>query len=195
MAGAIGSSTSSSNSGTESDSSSSDSNDYRTRKRGRRRKRSKHVREVEKIKKLKSSKSKTYRRKSGKDRDKSRHPSKGDYHEPNYIALVRKDNSDSYIPFLFSLKSVNAFALFKTKVLNACSAFRTNTQLYYDDSDCKVNLSSATWESFVYFLKSRQDCAVTLQVETVSSAASAASRSAGSTRTSLFSSQLSGPST
>ena len=127
---------SSSSSGTESDSSSSDSDDYRTRKRGRRRKRSKHVREVEKIKKLKSSKSKTYRRKSEKDRDKSRHASKGDDHEPIHNALVRKDNSDSYSPFLFSLKSVNAFALFKTKVLNACSACRTNAQLYYNHSDC-----------------------------------------------------------
>ena len=195
MAEAIGSSTSSSSSGTESDSSSSDSDDYGTRKRSRRRKRTKHVREVEKIKKLKSSKSKTYRRKSGKDRDKSCHASKGDDHEPIYTALVRKDNSDSYIPFLFSLKSVNAFALFKTKVLNACSASRTNAQLYYSHSDCKVNLSSATWESFVHFLKSCQDCTVAVQVETVSSAASAALRSPGSTRTSLLSSQLSGPST
>ena len=76
--------------------------------------------DVEKeIKKLKSSKSKTYLRKSGKDCDKSRHPFKGDYHEPIYIALARKDNSDRYIPFLFSLKSVNAFALFKTNVLRA----------------------------------------------------------------------------
>ena len=56
------------------------------------------------IKKLKSSKSKTYRRKSGKDRDKSRHAFKGDDHEPIYTALVRKDNSDSHILFLFSLQ-------------------------------------------------------------------------------------------
>ena len=103
---------------------------------------------------------------------------------------MRKDNSDSFIPFLFSFKSVNAFALFKTKVLNACSASRTNVQLYYNHSDCKVTLSSATWESFVFFLKSRQDCTVTLLVETVSSAASAALRTPG-----LFSSQLSGAST
>lgn len=81
-------STSSSKCGTESNSSSSDSDHYRARKRGRRRKRSKHVREVEKIKKLRSNKSKTYRRKSGKDRDKSRHASKGDGHEPIYAALV-----------------------------------------------------------------------------------------------------------
>ena len=68
---------------------------------------------------------------------------------------VRKDNSDRYSPFLFSLKSVSVFALFKKKVLNACSASRTNAQLYCNHSDCKVNLSSATWELFVYFLKSR----------------------------------------
>jgi len=43
---------------------------------------------------------------------------------------------------------------------------------------------------FVFFLKSRQDCTVTLQVATVSSAASAAFQTPG-----LFSSQLSGPST
>ena len=149
----------------------------------------KYVREVEN-KKLKFSKSKmrkTYRRKSGR---KDRHASKGDEkNEPVYTALVRKDNSDSFIPFLFSLKSVDAFALFKTKVLNACSASRTNAQLYYNHSDCKVTLNSATWESFVFFLKSRQDCTVTLQVETVSSAASAVLRTPG------FSSQLSGPST
>ena len=47
--------------------------------------------------------------------------------------------------------SVNPFALFETKVLNACSASRTNAQLYYNHSDCKVTLSSATWESFVFF--------------------------------------------
>jgi len=144
-----------------------------------------------KNKKMKFSKSKmlkTYRRKAGR---KDRHASKGDEkNEPVYTALVRKDNSDSFIPFLFSLESVNAFALFKTKVLNACSASRTNVQLYYNHSDCKVTLSSATWESFVFFLKSRQDCTVTLLVETVSSAASAALRTPG-----LFSSQLSGPST
>lgn len=86
-------STSSSKCGTESNSSSSDSDDYRARKRGRRRKRSKHVREVEKIKKLRSNKSKTYRRKSGKDRDKSRHASKGDGHEPIYAALVIYNHS------------------------------------------------------------------------------------------------------
>ena len=110
MAEAIGSSSSSSSftcsSGTESDSPSSDSDVYRTWKRGRRGKRSKHVREVETIKKLKSSKSKIYRHKSGReDRDKSRHASKlkGDDHEPIYTALVKKDSSDSYIPFLFSL--------------------------------------------------------------------------------------------
>jgi len=119
---------SSSSSGTESDSSSSDSDidDYRTR--SRRGKRSKYVREVEN-KKMKFSKSKmrkTYRRKSGR---KDRHASKGDEkNEPVYTALVRKDNSDNFIPFLFSLKTVNAFSLFKTKVLNACSASRTNAQ-------------------------------------------------------------------
>ena len=48
-----------------------------------------------KIKKLKSSKSKTYRPKSGKDRDKSRHASKGDDDEPIHTALVRRDNCDS----------------------------------------------------------------------------------------------------
>ena len=77
---------------------------------------------MEKIKKLKSSKSKTYQCKSGRDSDKFCHVSKGEDHKPVYTALVRKDNSDSYSPFLFSLKSVNPFALFKTKVLNACSA-------------------------------------------------------------------------
>ena len=44
------------------------------------------------IKSLKSSKSKTYQCKSGKDRNKSRHASKADDHEPIYTALVRKDN-------------------------------------------------------------------------------------------------------
>lgn len=180
----------SSSSGTESDSSSSDSDidDFRTGSRHG--KRSKYVREVEN-KKTKFSRSKTrktYRRKSGR---KDRHASKGDEkNEPVYTALVRKDSSDSFIPFMFSLKSVNAFDLFKTKVLNACSTSRTNAQLYYNHSECKVTLNSATWESFVFFLKSRQDCTVTLQVETVSSAASAALRTRG-----LFSSQLPGPST
>ena len=180
----------SSSSGTESDSSSSDSDidDFRTGSRHG--KRSKYVREVEN-KKTKFSRSKTrktYRRKSGR---KDRHASKGDEkNEPVYTALVRKDSSDSFIPFMFSLKSVNAFDLFKTKVLNACSTSRTNAQLYYNHSECKVTLNSATWESFVFFLKSRQDCTVTLQVETVSSAASAAMQTRG-----LFSSQLPGPST
>ena len=177
-------------SGTESDSSSSDSDidDFRTGSRHG--KRSKYVREVEN-KKTKFSRSKTrktYRRKSGR---KDRHASKGDEkNEPVYTALVRKDSSDSFIPFMFLLKSVNAFDLFKTKVLNACSTSRTNAQLYYNHSECKVTLNSATWESFVVFLKSRQDCTVTLQVKTVSSAASAALRTRG-----LFSSQLPGPST
>ena len=180
----------SSSSGTESDSSSSDSDidDFRTGSRHG--KRSKYVREVEN-KKTKFSRSKTrktYRRKSGR---KDRHASKGDEkNEPVYTALVRKDSSDSFIPFMFSLKSVNAFDLFKTKVLNACSTSRTNAQLYYNHSECKVTLNSATWESFVFFLKSRQDCTVTLQVETVSSAASAALQTRG-----LFSSQLPGPTT
>lgn len=51
-------------------------------------------------------------------------------------------------------KVSNVFALFKTKVLNAWSTSRTNAQLYYNHSDYIVNLSSATWESFIYFLKS-----------------------------------------
>ena len=121
----------SSSSGTESDSSSSDSDidDFRTGSRHG--KRSKYAREVENKKtKLSRSKTrKTYRRKSGR---KDRHASKGDEkNEPVYTALVRKDSSDSFIPFMFSLKSVNAFDLFKTKVLNACSTSRTNAQLYH----------------------------------------------------------------
>ena len=101
----------SSSSGTESDSSSSDSDidDFRTGSRHG--KRSKYVREVEN-KKTKFSRSKTrktHRRKSGR---KDRHASKGDEkNEPVYTALVRKDSSDSFIPFMFSLKSVNAFDL------------------------------------------------------------------------------------
>ena len=106
------------------------------------------------------------------------------------LLLSEKTIAAATFFFLFSLNSFNAFTLFKTKVLNASSASRTNAQLYYNHSDCKVNLSSATWESFVYFLKIRQDCTVT-----VLSAASAALRLPGSTRTSLFSSQLSGLST
>ena len=128
----------SSSSGTESDSSSSDSDidDFRTGSRhGKRRK---YVRDVEN-KKTKFSRSKTrktYRRKSGRE---DRHASKGDEkNEPVYTALVRKDSSDSFIPVMFSLKSVNAFDLFKTKVLNACSTSRTNAQLYYNHSECKV---------------------------------------------------------
>ena len=101
----------------------SDIDDYRTR--SRRGKRSKYVREVENKKMKISSKVKCVKATGASLEGRIEN-------EPVYTALVRKDNSDSFIPFLFSLKSVNAF----------------DAQLYYNHSDCKVTLSSAT---FVFF--------------------------------------------
>ena len=60
-------------------------------------------------------------------------------------------------------------------------------------NDCKVNMISAKLELLAYFLNIRQYFTITMQVATISSAASAALRSTESTRTSLFTSQLFGP--
>ena len=92
-------------------------------------------------------------------------------------------NSNSYIPFPFSWKSINVFALLILDIL-------LKRMIYYNHHICKVNMISAGHVTIICLfsdMKSRQHFTVTAQVENASSAALAALRSTKSTRTNLFS--------
>ena len=109
-----------------------------------------------------------------------------------YTALVRKDGSESQIPFLFNLKSVCTFGTFKKRVLEACCpAHRVNARLFYEQQTCKVQLNKASWDAFLHFLKSKEVPTFILEVESSSTSACTSSRSTGSGSSGLFSSSQS----
>ena len=109
-----------------------------------------------------------------------------------YTALVRKDGSESRIPFLFNLKSVCTFGKFKKRVLEACCpAHRVNAPLFYEQQTCKVQLNEASRDAFLQFLKSKEIPTFILEVEISPTSACKSSRSTGSGSSGLFSSSQS----
>ena len=109
-----------------------------------------------------------------------------------YTALVRKDGSESRIPFLFNLKSVCTFEPFKKRVLEACyPAHRVSARLFYEQQTCKVQLSEASYDAFLHFRKSKEVTTFTLEVESLSTWACTSSRSTESGSSVLFSSSQS----
>ena len=80
----------------------------------------------------KKSKSKKEKKSEKLRRKSSRSPAHADP-AVIYTTLVRKDGSESRIPFLFNSKSVCTFGTFKKRVLEACCpAHRVNAQLFHE---------------------------------------------------------------